>query len=61
MGDTVNTAFRLESECKRTGYELLISGEVYERIGRAKEFDSLGLVEFKGKTTKVALFGLKRP
>lgn len=54
VGDTVNVAERLESMAK--GGEVLISGEVYERIAGSLPAEYIGARELKGRQDKVAVY-----
>ena len=58
IGDAVNVAARLESEA-RSG-EILISGEVYERIGAQVEVEELGSIYVKGRMQPVRTFKVLR-
>ncbi|CAN5497911.1 hypothetical protein BH23CHL2_BH23CHL2_06540 [soil metagenome] len=54
IGDVVNVAARLESEA-RSG-EILISGEVYERISSYVEVEELGSIYVKGRLQPVRTY-----
>jgi len=56
IGDTVNTAARLESNAKRG--EILISEAVYERIKDRIEAEPVGELSLKGKATKILTYRL---
>lgn len=56
IGDTVNTAARLESNAKRG--EILISEAVYERIKERIEAEPVGELALKGKATKILTYRL---
>ena len=61
IGDTVNTAARLESNAKAS--QVLIAREVYEAVEDRIEAVSIGLVPLKGKSVGVEVFsvtGIKR-
>lgn len=58
IGDVVNVAARLESEA-RSG-EILISGEVYERINSHVEVEELGSIYVKGRLQPVRTFKVLR-
>ncbi|WP_238546152.1 adenylate/guanylate cyclase domain-containing protein [Tumebacillus flagellatus] len=54
LGDTVNTAARLQEECKVQGVECLISGDLFQRIhaqpdGRWFQWARIGDVKLRGK------------
>ena len=57
IGDTVNTAARLESNAKPS--EILISKEVYEALKDRIEAISIGEIELKGKSIKLEVFSVK--
>ena len=56
IGDTVNTAARLESNAKRA--EVLISQYVYDRIKERIEAKSVGEIPLKGKSIKLEVFSV---
>ncbi len=58
IGDTVNTASRLESACKETGDPLLVSRDVAEQLTVSVE--PRGEVVLRGKKTLIALFAVPR-
>lgn len=58
IGDTVNTAARLESKAKRG--EVLISQAVYEAVADRIEVESIGELELKGKQQKIPTYRLVR-
>lgn len=60
FGDTVNTASRIESLCKEYGVELLISGEVYERLAPHHQswFTFLGDKTMRGRNAATRLYGV---
>jgi adenylate cyclase len=55
IGDTVNTASRIESSTKSFGTDLLISEEVTKRIGDSFILQSAGATKVKGKTEPLKL------
>ena len=57
IGDTVNTAARLESNAKKS--QVLISGEVYRLIEDRVQAKSLGEIPLKGKSLPVEIFALE--
>lgn len=58
IGDSVNTAARLESANKFYGTHILIAGATRERIGDRFEVRPLGGVQVKGKSKAVPVFEL---
>ena len=56
IGDTVNTAARLESKAKRG--EILISQAVYEAVADRVEVEAVGELELKGKQEKIRTYRL---
>jgi adenylate cyclase len=58
IGDTVNTAARLESATKQYGVDLLISDALRARLGPDFLCRTADLVKVKGKTEPVAVFTL---
>ncbi|MCQ2406742.1 MAG: adenylate/guanylate cyclase domain-containing protein, partial [Oscillospiraceae bacterium] len=54
IGDTVNTASRLESNAKRG--EILISSELYNRLKERITAESAGEMTFKGKSGTMEVF-----
>lgn len=61
IGDTVNTASRIESLCKSYGADFLMSESTAERIGKGKggaetAFRFVDEAEIRGRTEKVRLF-----
>lgn len=61
VGDTVNTASRLESACKATEKPFLVSSDVRERLGAetAARCVSLGRLNFKGKGEAVEVWSVE--
>jgi adenylate cyclase len=57
IGDTVNTASRIESLCKKFKVPLLVSQEVYEILGSSDGLRKLGLAKVKGKSSYLSIFG----
>lgn len=53
IGDTVNTASRLESACKKVGTRLLLSDAVKEKLNGEYALRSVGALRLKGKATAV--------
>jgi len=58
IGDTVNTAARLESNAARG--QILISREVYERVKDRVEAEEIGVIPLKGKSQEVFVYQLNR-
>ena len=60
IGDTVNTASRLESMCKTCNTPLVISESVFSQLPAARQplFNDLGSFELKGKSEKVPIYGM---
>ena len=54
IGDTVNTAARLESNAKPG--QILISQAVYEKVKERAATTSLGEIKVKGKTQGINVF-----
>lgn len=53
IGDTVNTASRLESACKKVGTPLLLSDAMKNRLSGDFPLKTVGLLRLKGKSTAV--------
>lgn len=62
IGDTVNTASRLESMCKTCHTPLIISDPVFSLLPQeiGKKFQPHGQMELKGKSQKVSIFGIRK-
>jgi adenylate cyclase len=61
IGDTVNTASRIEALCKQTGDDLLVSEQVRlgcQSAGAEFRFEPRGELPVKGKTQPLAVFTL---
>jgi adenylate cyclase len=56
IGDTVNTASRIEGLTKRFDSEVLVSGETFEELGGRFEAEFLGQEHLKGKSAAVAVY-----
>ena len=57
IGDTVNTAARLESNAKAG--EVLISSDLKERLGDRIIIEDAGMMKFKGKSKEMNVYRLK--
>ncbi len=58
IGDTVNTAARLESNAKRG--QILISSDVYEAVKDRVEVTEVGVIPLKGKSNGVFVYQLDK-
>lgn len=58
IGDTVNTAARLEANAKRG--QILISDAVYQAVKDRVEAEPIGEIPLKGKTVGVMVYSVKR-
>ncbi|MDX1959969.1 MAG: adenylate/guanylate cyclase domain-containing protein [Leptospiraceae bacterium] len=58
IGDTVNIASRIESQCKVLSKEILVSSDVVEVLKNQFSFDDLGEHLLKGKHEKIRLYTL---
>jgi len=56
IGDTVNTAARLESNAKKS--QVLISRDVYDLLGSRIKAESIGEIPLKGKSVPLEIFSL---
>ncbi len=61
LGDTVNTASRLQSLTRETGHQVLLTAEVRARAQRAWTFTSLGNYTIRGKETPIEVLTLEDP
>jgi adenylate cyclase len=59
IGDTVNTAARIEASTKAFGTDLLISGEVLDLVKDKFVIEEAGRVEVKGKTDPLCLYRVR--
>ena len=57
IGDTVNTAARLESNAKRG--QILISSTVYEAVKERIEAEEIGVIPLKGKKDGALVYEVK--
>ncbi len=60
IGDTVNTASRIESLTRKVEYPILVSDRIYESAVGIFEFEYIGEFQVKGKKEKVKVYGLVR-
>jgi len=58
LGDTVNTASRLESGVAKPG-TVVIGGQTHDRVGDEFECESLGTFSLKGKENEVLVYEVK--
>ena len=63
FGDTVNTAARIEQECKRQDRPFLVSGPLLERMSLPPEYaaQSMGAIRLRGRGQDIELFAVERP
>jgi len=61
-GDTLNTAARIESMCNEYRQEVLISGDLFERIKDKKKFTfkNVGNIKLKGKRKAIDIFQVRK-
>jgi adenylate cyclase len=63
IGDTVNTASRIEDQCKVQGADIIISSAIYEELDESTrniiEARPLGQTQVKGKKEPVRLFAIE--
>lgn len=61
-GDTLNTAARIESMCNEYRQEVLISGDLFERIKDKKKytFKNVGNIKLKGKRKAIDIFQVRK-
>lgn len=59
IGDTVNTASRLDGLSKRLGYRVIVSAEIFNNLSRdgQERFVDLGRQRVRGKKTAVHVYG----
>jgi adenylate cyclase len=63
LGDTMNTAARIEEACRSSGHDFIASAAVIAQIGTLPPgivAKSLGALPLRGKTTSLELFALLR-
>ena len=58
IGDTVNTASRLEGAAKSG--QILISEEVYEAVKDRVEAEKIGVIPLKGKSNGILVYSLNK-
>jgi len=58
MGDTVNTASRMESLCKEFGVDAVLSGDLARELDATIPVRSLGDATVKGKAHQIPVFTL---
>lgn len=63
IGDTVNTASRIESASRKTESKVIISSTAYDRLSESLKpsFQSIGRVSLKGKSNSVSIWGNRIP
>ncbi len=59
IGDTVNTASRIESLCKKFQAPLLVSEAIFSAVGANSALRKLGFARVKGKAGELTIYGLK--
>ena len=59
IGDTVNTAFRLEGVMKKLGQDLVLSEDFRTVLPPGREFVDFGEFQLKGKSQLVRVYGLQ--
>ena len=60
IGDTTNTAARLEGMTKGTPYQLFLSGSTYEALAeRPEDIEAVGEREVRGRAEKLTVWALK--
>ncbi|MBX3721920.1 MAG: adenylate/guanylate cyclase domain-containing protein [Turneriella sp.] len=60
IGDTVNTASRIEGLCKSFQAPLLVSERVFSALPETNGLERLGRAKVKGKSGELVIYGLKR-
>lgn len=60
LGDTVNTASRIEQLCRERGHSMIVSGPLLSRLELPPEFraESIGRTQLRGKEDSIELFTL---
>jgi class 3 adenylate cyclase len=61
IGDTVNTASRLEGKTKELGKSILLSEIAYQHLdpGSKEQVERIGEIEIRGREEKLSVYGLK--
>lgn len=59
LGDCVNIAFRLESQCKELKRAIVVSEQIRTAAGDAYAFEDMGLLALKGKSNGVRAFSVE--
>jgi adenylate cyclase len=62
LGDTMNTAARLQQACRDTGHRVLASAALVDRLARLPPGigkQAIGALHLRGKTSEVALYALE--
>ena len=58
-GDVINTASRIQGKCNELNQELLISGNLKDKLGNTRiTFGKLDSIALKGKEKKVPLYAV---
>jgi adenylate cyclase len=62
LGDTVNTAARIEEFCRQSGHRVLASADLVDRVALPPDIDKrpLGELHLRGKERNVALYALAK-
>lgn len=61
IGDTVNLAARLEAHTKQAGQAILLCGDTATGLAGRLPLQTLGAVQFKGKSAAVPVYALAAP
>ncbi len=61
IGDTVNTASRIEGLCKEYSKNLIVDMTTFKSTSMQFEFEALGEAVVKGKNRPVSVFSVKQP
>lgn len=59
IGNTVNTASRIEASTKAFGADLLVTDDVIARVGDAFILDYAGAAEVKGRTDAIKMYKVR--